>query len=72
MERNDYLEEGTKVKFDYQTVKGEGVIKGISTIALPIIGKSYIVEITNSKGFSKDAYPYSCITVYEEFLTIIN
>lgn len=66
------LKEGTKVSFDYQSIKGTGVIRGISTTPLPIIGQSYIVEIETIDGLKEEYYPYSCLIVYEVFLTVIN
>lgn len=38
--------------------------------SLPVIGKSYIIEILSAKGIDKKTYPYSSIVVFEKFIEV--
>lgn len=65
------LSNNTLVSFDLKNgITGFGVIKGIATNGVPILGKSYIVEILLSYGIDKEIYPYSYITVFEKFMEL--
>lgn len=65
------LSNNTLVSFDLKNgITGFGVIKGIATNGVPILGKSYIVEILSTNGIDKEIYPYSCITVFENFMEL--
>jgi hypothetical protein len=61
---SEKYQEGQIVKFNNGFVKGIGKIRGIATIAQPVIGINYIVERYGTNLQDKD-YPYSCITVFE-------
>ena len=64
--------EGTEVKFIYEGVNMTGKIRGISTMAIPLVGvlPAYIVEVDDPslippvefEGF-KFVYEFTCITV---------
>jgi hypothetical protein len=59
---NEDLKNGTLVSFSLSTeVYGKGVIRGIATNGVPILGKSYIVE------YSELSVPwdYPCIVAFE-------
>lgn len=65
------LSNNTLVSFDLKNgITGFGVIKGVATNGVPILGKSYIVEILLSYGIDKEIYPYSYITVFENFMEL--
>jgi hypothetical protein len=53
------LKEGTKV---VATLNGmiTGIIRGIATNEMPVVGHLYIIEITERHGMNWEAYPYSC------------
>lgn len=69
-EKNN-LTENTIVSFNINdAIKGIGIIKGIANRSLPVIGKSYIIEILSSKGIDKKTYPYSSIVVFENFIEV--
>lgn len=69
-EKNN-LTENTIVSFNINdAIKGIGIIKGIANRGLPVIGKSYIIEILSSKGIDKKTYPYSSIVVFEKFIEV--
>lgn len=63
------LKQGTKIKFDVQTIIGTGKIVGVAVVELPVIGRGYIVEPDNK--ISSDAYKYSHLVVYESQLEVI-
>lgn len=49
-EKNN-LTENTIISFNINdAIKGIGIIKGIANRSLPVIGKSYIIEILSAKG----------------------
>lgn len=61
--------EGQKVKFSVcDSCKGTGIIRGMATTALPVIGINYIIEIVES-SIDKSVYPYSHFAVFECHLT---
>ena len=58
--------EGTIVRFDVDgTIKGKGMIRGISTNELPVIGSSWIVEVVESDPvLPNESYPYSHMAIF--------
>lgn len=63
------MEEGEYV--DYHTGDGilkEGVVRGISHIELPVIGRGVIIQDC-SGTFPNETYPYSSISIPEIFIT---
>lgn len=59
----------TAISFDMKNgISGTGLIKGIATNGVPILGKSYIVEISTSVGIDEKTYPYTHMTVFELFM----
>lgn len=69
-EKNNLIE-NTIVSFNINdAIKGIGIIKGIANRSLPVIGKSYIIEILSAKGIDKKTYPYSSIVVFEKFIEV--
>lgn len=63
-EKNN-LTENTIISFNINDA-----IKGIANRSLPVIGKSYIIEILSAKGIDKKTYPYSSIVVFEKFIEV--
>lgn len=75
MEINEknYLSENSIVTFNMNdSIKGIGVIRGIASVGLPVIGKSYIVEILSAKGIDREAYPYSTMVIFEKFIDVMD
>lgn len=69
-EKNN-LTENTIISFNINdAIKGIGIIKEIANRSLPVIGKSYIIEILSAKGIDKKTYPYSSIVVFEKFIEV--
>lgn len=61
---------GDKVSFNQPPLRGSGIIKGVSTAALPVIGATYIIELTSCNiPTPNDTYPFSCIAIAELFIT---
>jgi hypothetical protein len=59
---NEDLKNGTLVAFTLSAeVQGKGVIRGVATTGVPVLGKSYIVE------YSELSIPwdYPCIVAFE-------
>jgi hypothetical protein len=68
-ERKEVVEEnsfadGQIVYIDNGVFKGKAMIKGISSVALPVIGATYIVKDISCDIYSKK-YPYSYFTCCE-------
>ena len=62
------LQEATHIRFDNGGVNGTGWIRGITTVSLPVVGFTYVVEIEEST-LDKELYPYSCIAVFACHIT---
>ena len=58
---------GTKVKYDYQSVSGEGEIVGISS-ELPVVEFIYIIKTDN---IISEVYPYTTFVCPSTYLKII-
>jgi len=59
---NSDIKNGTAVSFSLSSeVYGKGLIKGIATNGVPVLGKSYIVETTELSV----PWEYPCVTVFE-------
>ena len=70
-EKNWYLEElkqGQKIEFDNGSVKGTGIICGISHESVVLLGKGYIIK----PDVEIDGYEYSHITICEVYLNPID
>ncbi len=57
------------VKFDLRdgVNKGLGIIVGCSTMPSPVIGSTYMVEVTDG-SFPNEVYPFGVIPVFEQHL----
>jgi hypothetical protein len=64
------LKQGTKVKFDIQTLKGEGIIVGLAANDQPIIGKMYIIE--PDEKITNEVYNYTHFAAWECQFKIIS
>lgn len=67
----EQLKQDTAVKFKLaDNLTGEGLVKGISGNGTPVLGKTYIIEVT--KWDVEDSYKteYSHISVPEIFLEV--
>jgi len=53
-----------EVRYTDTDVPGEGVVVGVSTTGLPILGVGYIVKITDG-SLPTENYPYDTRTVFE-------
>lgn len=61
------------VTFTIGNATGTGIIMGISTIGLPTMAETFIVQIIQSKPkLPNRTYPYKCITVFESDLKKVN
>jgi len=58
------LKQGTKVLFDYQSLKGEAIIVGISS-TLPVLGNMYILQMNQ---IISDEYPYTTFVCPECYI----
>lgn len=61
------LSMGTKVKYDYQSVSGEGEIVGISS-ELPVVEFIYIIKTDN---IISEVYPYTTFVCPSTYLKVI-
>ena len=55
-----------------ETVSGTGIIIGLATGYMPVLGCTYMVKPTQLTGnviFPNDEYPFECIAVAEIFIT---
>jgi hypothetical protein len=71
---NDYLKDGTTISFRLPDMGDKvylGIVRGVSTIALPEIGVTYIIEILNIE-FPNSIYPYSFIALPETQFKVIH
>ncbi len=59
------LKQGTKVKYDYQYMKGEGIVVGISN-TLPVMGNMYIIQ---TDSIITEEYPYTTFVCPECYIT---
>lgn len=67
----EQLKQNTNVRFKLASdVAGEGLIKGISGNGTPLLGKTYIVEVTKWETESPEKNEYSHISVPEIFLEV--
>jgi hypothetical protein len=62
MPETEKLPEGTQITSD---INGglTGRIVGIASNEMPVVGLTYIIEITERIGVSWTLYPYSCIAL---------
>ena len=67
-DRDVQLAEATYIRFDNGVVNGTGWVRGITTVSLPVIGFTYIVQIDESTVDTK-IYPYSCVAVFACHIT---
>jgi len=63
-----FFAEGQKVTFDFGTMKGTGVIRGLASRH---IIDMWIVEIKTAEGLDRDYYPWSCIVMQHNIITPI-
>lgn len=63
----DSLDEGTKVKFKYLGIEGEGKVTGVS-MELPVVGFIYIIE---TEGKISNNYPYKSFVCPESYIEVI-
>lgn len=55
-----------KVFFDYAPVKGIGIVKGVATVEMAVIGATYIIE---APSIYSEYYPFTHIVVPEIHLS---
>lgn len=70
---NNYLKDGTTVSFRLPNMGDKvylGVVRGVSTIELPEIGATYILEVLNVE-FPNETYPYSFISLPENQFKVV-
>lgn len=62
------LKEGQLIFFDLKNgIKGTGKIRGFIS-SYPILGTQYIVEMLQVQGIDHETYPYSSLSVFENFI----
>lgn len=66
MQSTQTLTQGTKVQFDYQTMKGEAKVVGISS-TLPVMGNMYILQ---TEAIISDVYPYTTFVCPECYIKV--
>jgi hypothetical protein len=67
------LKQGTRVEFDYQTIKGKGTIVGVA-MSQPILGVGYIIEpddLTSTIVSSTGSYNYTHFVVWSCYLKVV-
>ena len=64
-----FFKEDTEVVYNIQGLRGIGKIKGMSTVELPVIGISYMVE-DMSGNFPSATYPYKTFACFEVWLEV--
>lgn len=62
------LEDGQKIFYDNGVNSGTGVVRGVATVELPVMGQTYIIEDTSGQ-FPTEEYPYKCLVVARVHLT---
>lgn len=60
--------QGTKVVFDYQSLKGEAIVVGISS-TLPVLGNMYILQ---TEKIISDEYPYTTFVCPECYIKVLS
>jgi len=63
------LKQGTKVKYDVQTLKGTGTVVGVALIEQAITGSLYIIE--PDIPISNDIYNYSHFCAWQNQLEVL-
>lgn len=61
------FKEGDKVRYRFNATeefKRKGIIRGLATTEMPVLGCVYIVEDTSGE-YPSEIYPFSCIPAYE-------
>lgn len=66
MQPTQTLTQGTKVQFDYQTMKGEAKVVGISS-TLPVMGNMYILQ---TEAIISEEYPYTTFVCPECYIKV--
>lgn len=66
------FKENDLVEINYNGITGTGRIRGIAVGELPIVGKHYIVAINADVNITVEDYPYSCISVPECGLNVVD
>lgn len=62
--------DGDRVKFDCVVFSGEGIVKGVATAELPILGCNYIIDVIKSTPeLPNDLYPFSTVSVAENLMS---
>lgn len=62
------LTQGKKVVFDYQSLKGEAIVVGISS-TLPVLGNMYILQMNQ---IISDEYPYTTFVCPECYIKVLS
>jgi hypothetical protein len=65
------LKPGTIVNVKvHDIISGTARVMGISSGPIVPIGRGIIVSTENLEGFDRSIYPYECMVVFEQYLTI--
>ena len=67
--KSEELTQGTRVRFDVQSFKGDGKIVGVATNGHAIIGKLFIIE--PDKQLDSEVYNYSHFCAWESQIEVL-
>lgn len=62
---------GERVWFNNGVTEGTGIIRGIGGLELPVIGITYIVEVTES-DIDPEVYDYPCVPMFDVHINDIS
>lgn len=65
-----YLRENQLVKYNYNGLSGLALVKGVATVEMPSIGKTYILEDISGNFPTKD-YPFKSFACFEVWIDVL-
>lgn len=60
------LKQDDRISFDNGTVKGEGIVMGIATTGVAILGRNIIIK--PDVRIANDVYDFECICMHELYM----
>ena len=65
------FKDGQEVEFDCHVIKGKGIVRGIATNPMAVIGSNYIIEVLEASApIPSETYPFKFIAMFECHLKI--
>lgn len=68
----NHFNDGDEIEYEYMGVTGDGVVRGIASVEVAVIGATYIIENKTPNFIPSETYPYNFFALPAVFLTLKN